>query len=77
MNSDAGHIVTDDLNLAHMYANSDLQALTIECFRQRPGAGDRPGRLFESCEESVSGGIDLAAPEALQLFADQSVVPGK
>ena len=57
-----------------MDAGSDLQAKLPECVAGRFRAADGTRRPVEGCEESVAGGVHLAAAEAVELAAHGRVV---
>jgi hypothetical protein len=71
------HAIPHHLDLTGVHAGPDLEA------DGRHGPTDRDGAAYGACrpveggEEPIAGGIDLAAPETSQLFANDGVMPLK
>ena len=60
-----------------MQAGADLEPELLHSLGDRTGATDRPGWAVEGCEEAVARRIELRAPKADELAADQGVMLGE
>src|SRR5438445_3949094 len=75
MDGHAADVLADQLALAGVHADADLDAELPRLGGDRERAPQRArGRAFEGREKAVAYGLDLATPEAQQLLADGVVV---
>jgi hypothetical protein len=63
----ATELATRSLDLPHVEPAADLEPELTNPFSDRARAADRPHRLREGRQEAVARGVDLVAPEPLQL----------
>src|SRR5690242_12677364 len=66
VNSHAADVAADELHLADVDADPELQAVAPRDSSDRRGALDCAGRPVERDEHAVARGLDLAAAEALE-----------
>jgi hypothetical protein len=77
VDGDPADLGAGDLDLPHMDAGPGVDPDAGETFQDRRRAVHGAGRLVERGEEPVAGRVDLAAAEAFQLLADESVMRGQ
>ena len=75
MDRDAAELSVDLLALAGVHAGAHVDAELLNLDDDCRGAGERPGRLPERCEEPVAGGVLFAPAVALELVADDPAEP--
>jgi hypothetical protein len=73
----AAHPVARHFDLADVDADPHLQAVRCDRRADRRRALQRPGGAVEHGENAVAGGVDLTAPEQLELAAHALVVQGE
>ena len=64
-------------DLAGVQPGPDLEAELANGRDAAQGAADRPGGPVERRQEAITGRVDLLAPEARELAADDRVVVGR
>src|SRR5438876_201237 len=69
VNCDPADLSVDDLALARMQADTDVEAEPADRVADRASAADRPRRAVERREEAIAGRVHLGAAEAAQLAA--------
>ena len=74
VDGDAADIAVEQLAFTSVKAGTDLQPELGKSVADRGGAADPARWAIEGREEAVPGALDLAAAEALELSADDSVV---
>src|SRR5207237_9950795 len=75
MDGHAADVLADQLALARVHADADLDAELARLRGDRERAPQRArGWAFEGREKAVARGLDRASPEAKELFADGVVV---
>src|SRR5205807_410397 len=74
VHGDAGHLAVDDLALAGMQPESQLEVAPLDRLANRAGTADRARRSVERDEEAVAGCVDLAAAGALELASHDAAV---
>src|SRR5690606_35824107 len=74
LRDDADDLVTDDLALAHVHANSKWQTCSLHGVDDTERASHRASRPFEGSDEPGSGARELHSAEASDVIADHLVV---
>src|SRR6478736_3272571 len=74
MNRDPPDVAVGQFDLTRVQSAPDLQAKWAERVPDRSGAPDRPRRAVEDRKEAVASGLDLAAPESLELRPCRAIV---
>ena len=74
MDRDPSQLLADDLAFAGVKTDPDLDPDLANGRLHGLCAADRGGRRSEGREEPVTGGVDLAAPEAAELRAHPRVM---
>ena len=75
--SDASQLGARFLNLAHVNAGTDLEALGPHLLGERAGAGNRISRMIEHGEEAIAGVIDFATPCPAKRSPDHGAICGQ
>ena len=74
VHGDPADVVAADLALAGVQPGAHLDAERLHRVANRHGAADRSLRTVEHREEAITRRVHLAAPEAVELCADDGVV---
>ena len=71
MHRTAGHVTAIHVYFADMGADPHLQIEVGKGFHDHASAAERPSRRLKGDEESITGGIDLAAAIPLETASDR------
>lgn len=71
---DASNFVPDELDFASVQSGTGLDAQPLDALTDLHCTADGAGRAVEAGHESVTCGVDLFAPESMELAADDAVM---
>src|SRR4051794_8881776 len=77
MHGHAADVVVDELDLAGVHANPDVELECLDAIADRGRAAQRSDCALEGGNEPVTGCVDLVSAEALEERTDESVVLGE